>query len=216
MSRTQSKEVCGIVLASGWSRRFGDSDKRLARLGAQTVIERTVDAYVGALSRIVLVTRPDDESIRRLVWSPAVHHVVNSYAEQGQSASLRLGVQCVVDAEVKAALIGVGDQPLLRTETLRSLIEAWSVHQVPTVAPTYDGQRGNPVLFSADLFPELLKVTGDIGGREILQRYPPCQVAIEPSWTGMDIDTPDDLSRAARYLNAEGELGFQGENEWGM
>ncbi|TMC22639.1 MAG: hypothetical protein E6J34_05660 [Chloroflexi bacterium] len=69
------------------------------------------------------------------------------------------------------ALIILGDQPLLSSHILDTLILAKNTTSKPIVVPLYDGKRGNPVLFDRSLFPELLQVSGDEGGRSVVARH---------------------------------------------
>jgi molybdenum cofactor cytidylyltransferase len=93
-----------------------------------------------------------------------------------------------------AAIIGVGDQPFLAPEIIRRLVSAFRASGAALVVPRYAGRRGNPVLFSAKLFPELLEVEGDQGGRPVLLRHRDeiVWVDVDEARAGLDIDTPED------------------------
>jgi len=66
------------------------------------------------------------------------------------------------------------------------------------VAPAYRGRRGNPVLFSRSLFPELLTMEGDQGGREVILRHRDEMetVEVEEEEIFLDIDTAADYDGA--------------------
>jgi molybdenum cofactor cytidylyltransferase len=70
-----------------------------------------------------------------------------------------------------SALIMLGDQPLITAQIIDTLIQTWQETGRRIVAPLYEGRRGNPTLFAASLFPELLEVTGDEGGRRVVERH---------------------------------------------
>ena len=63
--------------------------------------------------------------------------------------------------------------------------------------PEVDGRPGNPVLFSARLFPELLRETGDRGGRDVVRRHggEVCLVAVDDPRACLDIDSLEDYER---------------------
>jgi molybdenum cofactor cytidylyltransferase len=63
------------------------------------------------------------------------------------------------------------------------------------VAPLIHGQRGNPVLFDRAAFSDLLELSGDSGGRQIFDRYPPLLVEWTESGPFLDVDTPADYRR---------------------
>jgi molybdenum cofactor cytidylyltransferase len=61
------------------------------------------------------------------------------------------------------------------------------------IAPFYNGRRGNPVLFDVGLFPELLAITGDEGGRSVVERYGADveRLDVDASQAWYDVDTWD-------------------------
>jgi len=188
--------IAGIVLASGVSRRFGAGNKLLACLGSQSVISCTVQAYIDAhLAPLLVVVGYQAEEIVEALGGRSIQVVTNPDFLEGQSRSLRHGLLALPEGTA-AAVIGVGDQPLLRPETIRSLIDEYHRSDAPLVLPRYAGQRGNPVLFDRRLFPELLRVEGDTGGRSVIQRHlgEAALVEVTDVRSGADIDTEDDLA----------------------
>ncbi len=191
--------IAGIVLASGMSRRFGAGNKLLARFGGQSVISCTVQAYIDArLAPLLVVVGYQAEEIVEALNGRPIQVVPNPDFLQGQSRSLRHSLLALPEGTA-AAVIGVGDQPLLRPETIRSLIDEYHRSDAPLVLPCYAGQRGNPVLFDSRLFPELLCVEGDQGGRSVIQRYlgEAALVDVTDARSGADIDTEDELAHLA-------------------
>ena len=94
-------------------------------------------------------------------------------------------------------LVLLGDMPLVQPATLHTLVQAYSIalqHKEPiqAVLPTYQGQRGNPVLLGCGLFPALCTITGDTGARDILAT---CKekllLPVHDSGILHDIDTPE-------------------------
>lgn len=187
--------VAGVVLASGLSRRFGGRNKLLADIDGRPMVHRTVSAYVDAgLSPVVVVVGHDAGDVAAALGDLPVDLIHNPDFAQGQSRALVRGVGAI-DGKVDAAVIGVADQPWLNSETIRLLTRAWEETRAPIVVPVYGGQRGNPVLFSGELFSELLEVTGDTGGRPVLQRHRERAVWVEIADTdqGRDVDEPQSL-----------------------
>lgn len=194
----RAPRIVGLVLASGTSVRFG-GNKLTVDFAGESVIARTVRAYREALGQCWVVLGHDMTNVRGALEGLDVHLVTNPDYSSGQSSSLKAAIG-VVPEDTEAAVIGVGDQPLLRPETITRVVEAWRMNSAPAVVPLYRGDRGNPALFSRELFPELLSVSGDIGGRDVLRRHPSFEVDIPEWWTGIDIDTPEDLALAEQYL----------------
>ena len=73
--------------------------------------------------------------------------------------------------EIDSALIMLGDQPLMTPQIIDTLIQVRRKTGKWIVGASYGGKRGNPTLFAANLFPELLEVTGDEGGRRVIERH---------------------------------------------
>lgn len=73
--------------------------------------------------------------------------------------------------EADGALIMLGDQPLITARVIDTLIDTWRTKRKRIVAPLYEGKRGGPTLFAASLFGELMEVSGDEGGRSVLERH---------------------------------------------
>ena len=65
----------------------------------------------------------------------------------------------------------VADQPLLRRETLAREVDFFSSHREHIVAVGHNGVRGNPCLFPARFFPELLTLEGDVGGGAVIRKH---------------------------------------------
>ena len=198
--QAQTVAVAGVVLASGTSTRFGSENKLLVEFEGKPIVRRTALAYVGArLQPVVVVVGNDRERVVRALSGLNVTFVENAEFAEGQSRALRHGIAALPDA-ASAAVIGVGDQPLLAAEVIDSLADAYWASGARIVVPRYGGQRGNPALFAAELFDELRLVDGDQGGRALIEphRDEVVWVDVPNPELGEDVDTPDDLDRLAR------------------
>jgi molybdenum cofactor cytidylyltransferase len=195
--------VAGIVLASGTSTRFGASNKLVAPVGGIPIIQRTVRAYVDAgLDPLIVVVGHGATEIEQLLRDLPLHCVHNAEFESGQSRALVHGLGALPHA-VQAAVIGVGDQPFLRSGVIRALVDRYELRRPLLVAPRYAGQAGNPILFDHRLFQELLAVQGDQGGRSVVQRHSNAieWVPVDDDRAGRDVDTLADLAEANRELS---------------
>lgn len=161
--------IAAIVLAAGASRRFG-SQKLLAELRGKPVVRWAVENVLAAQpDEVIVVVGREGEGVRDALHGLAVRIVVNDRWTEGIGGSLRAGV-AALSAEADAAMIALGDQPGVDASVIASLLNAQSEGSRSIVVPSYRGERGHPVIFSAEIFPELLAMEGDRGARDVIAR----------------------------------------------
>src|SRR5207249_4620670 len=124
--------------------------------------------------------------------------VLNPSPEAGQASSIRVGI-AALPAGTGAALIVLGDQPFLPPAVIPALLAARRHTRKAIVAPRYRDGRGNPVLFSREVFPELLEVSGDQGARAVLESDPERVALVD-----FDLPMPRDLDTTEDYDGLRG------------
>ncbi|MCL2216821.1 MAG: nucleotidyltransferase family protein [Defluviitaleaceae bacterium] len=187
--------ISAIMLAAGLSRRMGE-DKLLIEFEGKTLLNRAIE---------LLDSLPCREKI--LVITPArlcfaivpetVTVVQNTSPEDGQSKSLKLGLQA---ATADSYLFLTADQPRLTFESLKRLFGLAKENPAQIIYPTVLGKPCSPVLFPARFRQELLAQTGDTGGRAIRAAHPDSCLTFEAEspLDFIDIDSPEDLFRLNR------------------
>lgn len=193
--------ISAVVLAAGRSTRFGEL-KQLLKVGRTTLLETVVDGFLNSsVDEVVVVLgfRADDILANSKFRTARV--VVNPDYEQGLGTSLRTGIDAI-DPKANAAIVALGDQPLLAVKTIDSLIGKYSETHGPIVAPFYGRRRGNPVLFDRSLFSELKKLHGDEGAKTMIERLGENIVKVNVDDPGVvfDIDTERDYLRLRSLL----------------
>ena len=173
--------TAAIILAAGSSSRMGGGrHKLLLPLNNRPVLAHVIDAALLSQARPILIVLGHQvdqvqKHIATYTVHPAITFVENPNYLQGMSTSLRIGLQVLLSdnytKDIDSALILLGDQPLITPHILDTLIATWRTARKRIVAPLYAGKRSNPTLFAASLFPELLEVTGDEGGRSVVERH---------------------------------------------
>jgi molybdenum cofactor cytidylyltransferase len=192
--------VAALVLAAGRSTRMGHN-KLLARLkDGRTMIEHTVDQVLAATARPVLVvTGHDGTELRAALAGKPVSFVAAPDYAQGLAHSLRAGI-AALPAETDAALVCLGDMPLVPACLLNQLLAAFAPKEGrEIVLPSFKGQRGNPVLWGRRFFTELQSLSGDAGARQILHRHMAfvTELPVQSDAVLRDFDTPEALAALA-------------------
>src|SRR5262245_13156362 len=134
----------------------------------RALVRVAVEQVLGAgLDDVVVVVGGDAQAVTAALVGLSVRVVVNPHYTEGQSTSLRAGVDALRPG-TKAAVVALGDQPLPDPDVIRRLVAVFRATGRPIAAPVYRNGRGNPVLFAAPLFGEIRGVTGDQGARGVV------------------------------------------------
>lgn len=197
MTRKQDslKFISAILLAAGKSTRMG-KPKQLMPFGESTILEQTVDNFLGSeVGEVIVVIGHKAEEVREILAAKPVKLVVNPDYEQGMSTSIIIGLKAV-DNQAEAIMLALGDQPLIDSRTINQVIDEFDKQGKGVAVPTYQGKRGHPVIFDMKYKGELLKISGDIGGKEIIRKHldDVIEVAVRSEGICIDIDTADSYS----------------------
>jgi molybdenum cofactor cytidylyltransferase len=185
------KAVSAILLAAGKSSRMGKL-KQLMPLGDSTILEQTLDNLLGSsLSEVIVVLGYKAEEITKRLSGRPVKIVVNPLYRKGMGTSIAAGLQ-FVDSQAQAVMLVLGDQPYVDSPTIDRLIDAFGRKKKGIIIPTYKKKRGHPLIFARNYKAQLSKLTGDIGGREIIRQNPKdiLEVPVDGEGILIDIDTP--------------------------
>lgn len=189
--------ISGIILAAGLSKRMGEN-KLLLPVAEIPVIERVISVVSRSrLDEIILVCASDRVEQVGNKYSAKV--IRNISQELGQSYSIKLGVENS-SPYTDGFMFFVGDQPFMAKDIINSLIECFEGSNCNAVVPFYNGDRGNPVIFSSKLRKKLLSLRGDIGGRKLLAELGTdiVEVPFDSETLGFDIDTREDYEAALK------------------
>lgn len=194
--------IAAIVLAAGLSRRMG-RPKLLLELRGRPVIRHAVERVIAAgIRQVLVVTGPEQAALARALDGLDVRFAVNPTPEVGQGTSVSVGVSALA-AGTGSVLIALGDQPGVPAEVVPALIGALKAPGKTIAAPRYADGLGNPVLFAASVFPELLALGGDRGARAVVERDPSRLAVVDiASPMPRDIDTPEDYESLSAPENS--------------
>ncbi len=194
------KRVSAVVLAAGPSRRFAEQGrdlKQLLPLDGESLVRRTSRvALASGIGQVVAVVGCQAERVRAEIADLPIEVVVNESFAEGQSTSVRSGLERVEPA-ADGALFLPCDQPLLDVETLDRILGAYAESSAGIVVPTFRGERRAPVLFARALFADLAEIQGDAGGRQLFTAHGDqiFEVELEDERPLLDVDTPEQLAR---------------------
>ncbi len=196
--------MIGILLAAGFSRRFGTADKLLQTLpDGRPIAIAAAEHLITALPVSVAVVRSDNPPLSHALKALGFHVVYCDANATEMADSLVVAVQyaSVLSTTAKGYVIALADMPYIAPSTINEVANQLSMG-ADIVIPTYEGQRGHPVGFSAHYRDALLSLSGDEGARSIVQQYDDKVrlLVCEDAGILADIDTPDDLAKTIHHL----------------
>ena len=184
-----------IVLAAGKGSRFIGTEHKLAQsLGNLTVLGCTLRHAIDSHLQVVVVTT---EALAEVACRSVAARDVIVLPEVGAPGQSGLGMGYSISAGVSARpnasgwLILPGDMPLVQPVTLQAVARQLAHHAV--VYAQYKGRRGHPVGFSAELYSELVSLSGDAGAHRLIARYPALGLEVDDPGVLVDVDTLADL-----------------------
>lgn len=190
LTKSERPFISAIVLAAGESKRL-EGGKLLLPFRGSTILETTIDnLLLAGLNEVIVVVGHRAEDIIKLIGRRPIRIVRNDAYRKGMGTSIKAGLT-VLDNRVTDIMLVLGDQPFIGSETIGTLIKEYRDSGKDIAAPVCRGRRGHPVIFSGKYRRELMELTGDTGGREIIARHPDDfhEVKVEDEGIFTDIDT---------------------------
>ncbi|HXE38680.1 MAG TPA: nucleotidyltransferase family protein [Azonexus sp.] len=190
--------IIGILLAAGQGSRFG-SDKLLHRLPDGTPLAVAAARNLRpACDRVIAILRPDSDFLAGLLTAAGCETVICPEAESGMGHSLAAGVKA--SPQAAGWLVALADMPFIAPASHQAVASGLSAG-ASLVACEYQGRRGHPVGFAGHWFAQLAALSGDQGGKPILEAHRQDLILCPVDDPGVlrDIDRPADL-----YSNVQG------------
>jgi molybdenum cofactor cytidylyltransferase len=190
--------VAAVVLAAGASSRMAPHHKLLLRdATGKPMIARVVDNILASAARpVVVVLGHRGAELREALAGRPVSFVDNPDFAQGLATSLAAGLRAL-PAQAQAAVICLGDMPLVPGRVIDRLIALWSPAEGRLIVqPTVQGRAGNPLLWDRSLFAEMAALHGDAGARALLSRHAEqvAELELEDDSVLRDFDTVESLA----------------------
>ena len=180
-----------VVMAAGNAARFGEN-KLAAMVNGKPLIEHALEAIPReSFSRVLVVTQ--HENVEAAAKKFGFETLRNEHPERGQSETIRLGTAALSDCD--ALCFMVADQPMLKRKTVAQELKFFRAHSENIVGLGHNGVRGNPCIFPRRFFPELMALTGDVGGNVVIRAHPESLLLYETAAAELrDVDTVEALA----------------------
>jgi len=194
--------IVGLLLAAGFSRRFGAANKLTQPLADGRAMGLVAAQHLfAAIPYSIAVIRPDEDELAELFTAAGLHVVRCAPQQQDMADSLAAAVNYCTDIAltVTGFVIALADMPYIDASSYARVVhELEQGEQI--VIPTYQGQRGHPVGFAASFQSELANLHGDSGARALIKKYPQAVRLVDGDDPGIlvDIDTIDELKQLQR------------------
>jgi molybdenum cofactor cytidylyltransferase len=192
----RGRQTAAIMLAAGRSTRMGGANKLLAAIAGKPLVRIAVEqALASRAEPVIVVTGHERGRVEAALSDLSVRLVHNPEYAQGLSTSLKAGLGAVPD-NVDSAIVCLGDMPQVTTPLIDRLIATFDPKSnALVVVPTIGGKRGNPVVWSRQFFPELMRLDGDVGARHLIGANADVvtEVSVEDTGVLIDVDTPEAL-----------------------
>ena len=189
--------IYGIILAAGEGKRMGKVKLTLP-LGDKQLIEWVLQAAkLTPLDKYFLVVRPEDKEMIKTGEKWGAEIVLNAEYRSGMSSSIKKALLRISSEELVGFFVLLGDQPLINPSILFKMLLAFTPDKKEIVVPFYKDRQGNPVFFDGYWKDELMKLSGDAGGRNLIKAHPERikRFKISDESILLDIDREEDYEK---------------------
>jgi len=202
------KSVSAILLAAGESRRMGKPNKLEMDANGITLLRRTAKILLeSGIQELVVVIGHEADKTRPLIEDLPLKIVMNNDYHKGQMTSVYKGLESLSQVS-DGVMVCLSDQPLLETLDINIIIDAFEKCSAGSVlVPTYEGKRGNPIIFAQEQRAAILKGQKNLGCRRLIEKNPELVTSFEMknNHVVFDLDTPEDYAIFQQSLNQKSD-----------
>jgi len=195
---SRSSSLAGVILAAGASSRMGE-EKALLQYGGRSFLAGAIELLQNACDFVIVVAGKNIDVLRPVVYQNSAYLVLNPQPEVGQSSSLPLGLQAVLDRGRDAACVTLVDLPPAQLKTLQTLKQYFlgtSPETTWAVVPQFESKHGHPVIFAREMMEVLLRASPSSNAREIEHQHQQRieYLEVDDPRVVLNINTPEDYS----------------------
>ena len=199
--------IAAVILAAGESKRMGKQNKLLLPLNGEALLVKFVKSVCGSdVCQVLVVIGHQAEKIKRELNDLPLNFVYNPNFRKGITNSIKCGVKNV-SPECDGLLICLADMPFIKTSEINKLIHAFTKNRIEgkklIVVPSFQGQYGNPVLFSSEFRNDILDHKKKSGCKDVIKNNFEFVKGIEMDAKNIfvDVDTPEDYQNIRSFLD---------------
>ena len=194
------------MLAAGRSTRMGGPNKLLAEIARRPLVRIAAEEALASRAKPVIVVTGHQrergrDGARRTAGAARAQ---SGFCRRASAPRCKAGI-AAVPADADGAIVCLGDMPQVDAAPDRPADRRLrSGRGALVVVPTFEGKRGNPVLWSRRFFPDLMAIEGDVGARHLIGRYSEAvvEVPVEGKAALVDVDTPEALAGVKAEIEA--------------
>lgn len=190
--------VSAILLAAGESKRMGEQDKLFLKYKGDWIINHVMrNLWASNKSELIVVMQNNDSNLLNGQSTDEIKVAINPDFKKGMTTSIQAGVAAATEKS-DGYMICLADQPLMQAEDYNMIIERFGLlyaHDPECiVVPIFEGQKGNPVIFSKAYRDVILSHEEMEGCRKIVKenREHVYKVVVSNNHILRDVDTPED------------------------
>ena len=201
--KKREKKIMGVILAAGNSTRMGKENKLLRNIGDASLVRNTaVEMLKSELDSCSIVLGYQSDKIAEVIKDLNIKLILNPLWEEGQASSLKAALN-TLDATYSDLLIMLGDLPGVKSKHINKIIEEHLLtnnRKSKITIPSFNGTKGNPVIWGRSFFTDLSNLKGDVGGRALFSQHPAAinLLDMEDPAVVSDTDTAEDFEN---FLN---------------
>lgn len=183
-----------IVLAAGSSIRMGKPKQLLLFRGSTLLRHAATEALASGAEAVLVVLGTNASTMKKELAEMPLEMIINENPVEGMSSSIKTGLQFMVKkySHINGITLMVCDQPYISSAHIKNLVDAQIASGAGIVASEYKNRKGVPALFEKEFFPELLQLQGDIGAKNIIEKYADDVATVKFPLGYVDIDTVRD------------------------
>jgi molybdenum cofactor cytidylyltransferase len=167
--------------------------KALLPFRGRTFLENILDAISrSSIKNTIIVIGHHRADITARLNLPNL--IFNPDYEQGMVTSFQAGIRALPRDSAGAVLFLV-DHPVVEPETIDALVQSFAPGRI--VIPVFNGRRGHPVFFAAEVLQEVLALPPSQGANIVVRKDPGriVEVAVDSAGILVDVDTPEDFEK---------------------